>query len=238
MDQEWRENSFIRRKEKVMVKVNPSALVLGINIVFLSMLSSCLLSQSNPEASAIETAKKLSAEIDRYVKDHRDANRKIIARKFPLDRSSKEDSWEWKEVKSWREADAYFKDYWSYLSAIVWIRNSRIIYVLSSEGTDSGDWAFYLQYYFDDKGRILQIAADYRTLVDDIKVLDFQYFNDSGQVLDHTVEYYALNPGEDQKLSEKPEEMETPIHEIPVYFKVSDLPFYSLLKIGHHEEKK
>jgi hypothetical protein len=248
MDQRWRENSFISRKEKVVAKVRPSAFFFVINIVFLSMLSACLLSQYNPEASAIETVKKLSAEIDRYVKDHKDANRKFIARKFPLDLSSKEDSWEWKEVKSWDKSYAYFKDYWSALSAIVWIRNSRIIYVRSTEGTDSGDWGFNLEYYFDDQGRILQIAADYRRFIGDdiIKVLDFQYFNDSGQVLDHTVEYHAINWGEDgkrseKKLSEKPEEMQTPIFDIPdipVYLKVSDLPFYSLLKIGHPEEKK
>jgi hypothetical protein len=42
----------------------------------------------------------------------------------------------------------------------------------------------------------------------------------------------------DQKLSEKPESMIIPIHDIPVYLKVSDLPFYSLLKIELPEEKK
>jgi len=221
-----------------VVKTKTLAFVLGISIVFISMLSPMLLGQSTGEERTLEIIKKLSAEIDQYVKDHEDPDRKFIARKFPIDHSSREDTWEWKEVKSWDETDAYFKDYWSFLRVGVYFKNSRVVYVHTGKWSDSGDWAFYVSYYYDDKGRLLQIATDYRTLVDDIKILDFQYFNDSGQVLDHTVEYYTLGPGADQKLAEKPEHMGTPIHDIPVYLKVSDLPFYTQLKIGLPEAKK
>jgi hypothetical protein len=217
-------------KEKGMTKLVTPALVFAITVVFIFILPPNITGQSTYEARTIEIIKKLSAEIDQFVKDHEDPDRKFIARKFPIDHSSREDTWEWKEMKSWDETDAYFKDYWSFLSVGVHIKDSLVVYVHTGEWSDSGDWAFYVSYYYDDKGRLLQIATDYRTLVDDIKILDFQYFNDSGQVVEHTVEYYALGWGGNQKLSEKPEHMESPINDIPVYLRVSDLPFYSLLK--------
>lgn len=207
-----------------MAKVILSALVLGVNFFFLSIFSPTLLSQTNPQASAIETIKKLSAEIDQYIRDHEVPYRELIGR------LTSEEDWEWKEPKSASEEEAFFEGYMNFKKASVYFRDSQVIHVSLSEWSDSGDWAFDLEYYFDDQGRILQIAADFRTLVDDIRVLDFQYFSKSGKVLDHTVEYYSLGRGEDQKLNEKPENMQNPMWDIPIYLKVSDLPFYSVLK--------
>jgi hypothetical protein len=223
-----RKENFPSKRERWMIK--PRVLVLGLSIIFLS--SANILGQRFREKRTVEAIKKLSAEIDQYVKEHEGSDRKFIARKFPLDHSSNKDLWEWKEVKSWDEAKAYVEDYWGSLSVGVWTRDSEIIYVSTCEGSDSGDWAFYVDYYYDEKGRLIQAATDFRTLVDDIKVLDFQYFDDHGQMLDHVVEYYALGWGGNKKLPEKPEHMQNPIWPIPLYVNVADLPIYSLLKTG------
>ncbi len=213
-----------------MLKYETSSLILGICIVFLSALPPNVLSQSAREVRTLETVKKLSAGIDQYVRDHKKTDLKFLARKGPTDfRPRKVDSWEWKEVKSWDETEAYFKDYWSFLSVGVCIKDSQIAYVNTGEWSGSGDWAFYVSYYYDDKGRLLQIATDFRSATDKQKVLDFQYFDEYGGVFDHVIEYYDMLS--EQKLAEKPD-MQIKIHEIPIYLRVADLPVYPLLKVG------
>jgi len=208
-----------------MLKHRTSALVLGICIVFLSALPANVLSQSAREVRTLETVKKLSAEIDQYIEDNKDQERIFGARR------SEQGLWEWKELGSEDEEAIFFEGGGNYQLAAVWVRSSHVVFVTIFEGNDEvGDWSISIKYYFESKGRIIQVATDYRTLIDDIKVLDSQYFNNSGQVLEHSVEYYGLGWRGNQKLTEKPEHMMTPIHKIPVYFKVSDLPFYSLLK--------
>jgi hypothetical protein len=213
-----------------MAKIKPSVLVICVNMVFLSIFSPPVMSQSTSEVRNIKAIKKLSAEIEQYVNDHQEPDRKFMARASPEGRFSRESPWEWKEYKSEDEAEIFFERFNGYQEARVWLRDSHVVCVGFDRWSGSGDWFFYLKYLFDNQGRIIHIKADYRTAVDDIKVLDFQYFNKKGYVLDHVVEYYAIGWGGNQKLPEKPELMEAPIRDIPNYLKVSDLPFYSLLR--------
>jgi hypothetical protein len=207
--------------------------IIGLGILYLSVLSPSASSHLSCQERTLETVKDLSAAIDRYIMNHEEADRKFIARNYPANR--KQDTWEWKEVKSWDEADAYFKDYYGYQDAGVHTRNGSVLYVGTDIWSESGDWYFYVNYYYDDDGRLLQVAADFRGSPDYVKILDFQYFNEYGGVLDHVIEYYDLHTG--QRLTEKPH-LEREIHDIPVYPKVSDLPFYSLLKVGLAQRKK
>jgi len=179
----------------------------------------------------IEDIQGRSAEIDQYVKDNQDSSQKLIARMNPLDHSSPGDSWEWKRIENWDEANDYFKGYWSFLEVAVWTKDSKVAFVETDESSDSGDWAINIQYYFDDRERLLQISTDFRTHIDKMKTLDFQYFDESGQMLGHTVDYYALGDKTSQKLSVDPETLEQPIHEIPVYLNASELPFYGLIQL-------
>jgi hypothetical protein len=178
----------------------------------------------------LETIKVMVTDVDQYIKDHGEADRKFIARRYPGNESlKKRDEWEWKEVKYWDEADAFFKDFYGYCRAGVYVRNKSVFYVGTSNWSESGDWYFYVNNYYDDEGRLLHIAADFRSATDGIKVLDFRYFNEDGVVLYHSVEYYDIWPVL-RKLQDKPD-MEIEIHDIPVYPRISDLPFYPLLKV-------
>ena len=198
-----------------------SEFVLAICMLGCPGFSPMLLGQPNPEAVA--AIKQLSAEIDRYTESRGGPYYNFMARLV----SNK--SWEWIEYKSEDETKAFFERFGNHQLSRVWLRDSRVVCALFTEWSETYDWAFYLKYHFDDLGRIMQISAEYVSMPDDIRVCDFQYFDKSGKVLDHTVEYYAWGWGGDKKLPEKPETMQSPIHNIPVYLRVSDLPYYSLL---------
>lgn len=218
-----------------MTTARTQAFAIGFCLLLLCIPSPCGLSQNSHQERTLETVKDLAAEIDRYIKDHGEADRKFIARIHPGDDRLRKNVWEWKELESWDEAEAFFKDYYGYRDAGVHVRNASVVYVATEAWSDSGDWYFYVKYYYDDEGRLLQIAADFRSVTDRKRVLDFQYFDDTGSVLDHIIEYYEGMT--DKRLSEKPD-MTIEIHDIPVYLKVSDLPFYSLLKVGLPKKNK
>ena len=219
-----------------MRTIRTQAFVISFGIFLLSIPSHSGISRNSCQERTLEAVKALATEIDQYIKDYAEAARKYIARRYPVDENRKRrDTWEWKEVKYWDESGAFFKDHYGYSDAGVHIRNESVVYVHTDTWSESGDWHFYVNYYYDDKGRLLQVAADFRSSPDYIKILDFQYFNEYGGVLDHVIEYYDLHTG--QKFSEKPQ-LEIETHDIPVYLKVSDLPFYSLLKAGLAQGKK
>ena len=213
-----------------MRTIRTQAFVISLGSFLVNILSPCGPCDKNLQERTLETVKSLAAQIDQYIKDHGEADRKFIARRYHADESRKQrDIWEWKEVKYWDEADAFFRDYFGFGDAGVHIRNESVVYVATEIWSESGDWYFYVNYYYDDEGRLLQITADFRGSPDYIKVLDSQYFNESGGVIGRFVEYYDLDTG--QKLSAKPH-LEREPHGISVYLRVSDLPFYSILKVG------
>jgi hypothetical protein len=223
---------------KGFLKITLRTLAVGLALSLCLIASREMAGQTDSKTLAIDTVKKLSGEIDQYVKSHVEPNLKLIARRNPIDRSLSEGSWEWKRVEYWYQADVYFKGYWSFLKATVWTRNSKVACVATGEWSDSGDWTINTNYHFDGRGRLLQISTDFLTRTDKIEILDFQYFDGSGQLLEHKVEYYALGFAGHQKLSEKPENMQIPMHDIPIYLKASDLPFYGLLNLDLPSPKK
>lgn len=218
---------------KDYLKKTLRTLTVGLALLLCLIASREMAGQRDSKAVAIDAVKKLTAKIDRYAKDrHDDPDRIFIARK------TAPDSWEWKEFRSNDEAEAFIEGFRGFQQAWIWLASTKPVFVRLAKWSGSGDWYLYTNYYFDDQGRILEIESDYRTAPDDISVLRFRYFDQGGRVLDDTVEYYEINPPENKRLPGKPENMESSILEAPVYLKISDLPFYSLLNLDLPSKKR
>lgn len=204
--------------------------LLGPLIFLVCTYSPHLMGQTDPKAVAVEAIKKLTAKIDQYVKNRYDPDQILVAR------CAAPDSWEWKRVKSEDEEGAFFNGFTNFRRATIWLTNSRPVFVRSAEWSESGDWYFSVDYYFDSQGSILQISSDFRTAVDNIKVLGYRYFDTSGQMLTEVIEYYALDPVENRRLPGKPETMQSFVLDAPIYLKAPDLPFYSLINLGDRKD--
>ncbi len=174
------------------------------------------------KAIAIKRAKELSADIDRYVESHPDSSLMIIGR-------YSRDAWEWKTITTSEEGESFIEGFWVFQQVWVWLKDERLIFIRIAQWSESGDWYFYPDYYFDEQGRILQIASDFRTAIDRLKVKAVEYFDDKGQTLDKVVEYYAVGFPSDSRLVGKPEKVKSFILDPERYLKISDLPFWPVI---------
>jgi hypothetical protein len=207
---------------------------LGNVAVALSFLL-CLMAQlevagqtDSSRAEAIARARRISTEIDQYVESHPDSYLMLIGRML-FERQGQE-NWEWKTITTREEAESFTEEFEGrYQQVWVWLRNERLVFVKIQEWNSTGDWFFYPRYYFDDQGLIVQISSDFRTIVDDLKVLVYECFDDKGRTIDKAVEYYALRT--EGRLPGKPERMSKRISDPQRYLIVSDLPFWKLISV-------
>lgn len=167
----------------------------------------------SPKASIAEINAYV-VEIDAYVK------RNPRLKKMFGDAAEYEDNKsDWREFKT----RAAFDKATLYESATVWTKTGKVIFASFTFTSPSGDWAHFINYYFRDDGSLAKIAAQLNTFYGDVSVLRNQYFNNAGVVLSSTRKFLDLKTRRPKKPGDYFD------HPVPVYRKVSELPFNKLL---------
>jgi hypothetical protein len=163
--------------------------------------------------SPISEISGYTADVDRFVratKKHR-----IFA-----DVAKEDDKQEiWKEFKSNKELEEH--DY--YTQVFVWTKAGKVIAANHVFTSPSGDWAHYVNYYFRADGSLAKIKAELRTFYGDLIVLRDRYYDANGKLLKSTKKFRDLTTGKPKKPTDFFDQ------EIPVYLKLSALPFRKLL---------
>jgi len=188
-------------------------------ILLLVVSPPCLPGQTNT-SGAVEKIRKYSENIDNYVESNLDRKRLFGAK------TSSGVSVQWKEFHSDEEREKALIGEYEYQAANTWLKEERVVFVNNTMWSDSGDWALYVYYYFDNNGRTIRITSDFRTFIGKVKVLGDLYFDAEGKILRKTEEYFDLHT--DRQYSKKPEYQ--PDVTIPLILRVADLPFFLFLK--------
>ena len=166
------------------------------------------------KAAEIEAYAK---EIDSYIK----SNPKPV--RLFADTSSETDKAEqWREFKSEKERDGAGENLNS--RADVWTRNGKVVGANFTFQTPSGDWTQFVMYYFRSDGTLAKIASTLNTFHGGITVNREDYYNPKGTFLRGTTHCQDLKT---QKTKPCADFQDQPA---PLYQKINQLPFYSLLK--------
>lgn len=169
---------------------------------------------AQPRKPSIAQITTYVREIDTYVKRNPRSKRMFGDAAEYEDNNS-----QWREFKT----RAAFDKATLYESATVWTRTGKVIFASFTFTSPSGDWAHFINYYFRDDGSVAKIAAQLNTFYGDVSVLHDQYFNNAGIMLHSTRKFLDLKTRRPKKPGDYFD------HPVPVYRKVSELPFNKFL---------
>ena len=155
-----------------------------------------------------------AAQVDSYIKRH--ARGKRI---FGDVSSYNDNAPRWREFKNESEAEKHEL----YSTAYVWSRDANIVGVNLTLSSPSGDWAHYVTYYFRKDGSLAKIEAQLNTFYGDVSVVRQQYFDNRGVRLRTTRRVLDLKTKKPKKSADYMDQ------DVPVYRKLSELPFSKLL---------
>ncbi len=175
------------------------------------------LSASPPTGKAAEI-EAYAKEIDSYIKSN-PAPVRIFA---DISSAETDKAAQWREFKSAKERDAASEN--PNASADVWTRNGKVVGANFALQTPSGDWAQFVMYYFRSDGTLAKIFSTLNTFHGGITVVREDYYNAKGTFLRGTTHCQDLKT---QKTKPCADFQDQPA---PLYQKISQLPFYSLLK--------
>jgi hypothetical protein len=157
-----------------------------------------------------------TAEIDRFIKLQR--GERIFA-----DISADEKS-RWREFKS--DAARQQADTGDNLNdnALLWTRKAKVVGANFTFQSPSRDWAHFVMYYYREDGTLAKIDARLNTFYGDLSVVRKRYYDSHGKLIKSTLKYLDLH-------TQKPTKPTGDFFDepIPVYRKVSELPFQNLL---------
>ena len=114
-----------------------------------------------------------------------------------------------------------------YFSASVWrdaVTGSLVVYFFNE--SPSGDWGHTVTMYYRPGGIIAKLDANLRTFYGRVSVERAKYFDSEGTLLKQTKTFREL---ESNKLIKKPN-MDFIDEPLQCYMKVSELPFYKMLR--------
>ena len=154
------------------------------------------------------------AEVNSYVK------RNAKSRRIFADVADYEQTPSWREFKTEAEAEKASN---LNQSADVWTRGGKVIAANLTFTSPSGDWAHLIMYYFREDGSLAKIEAQLNTFYGDVSIVRDQYFNNRGVRISSTRKFLDLKTQKPKKPGEHFD------HPVPVYSKVSELPFFRLL---------
>jgi hypothetical protein len=177
-------------------------------LVAVILLSACLQALSQTKTSAIAEIDTYTKQIDRFIKS------KTRSRLF-ADVSTSEKS-RWREVRAKQAEDLYEK-------AETWTREGKIVAATFALSSPSGDWVHFITYYFRADGSLAKIEAQLNTFYGNVSVLRDRYYDVNRKQLKATERYLDL---ETRKPVKRPDFM---VNKIPMYSRVSTLPFGRLL---------
>ena len=184
----------------------------SFSIAFALMLFSHNLSASaqtttapTPSADAVSEIKTYTAELNRYTK----------ARKFrTFFYPDLKGGWGELKGKSTQQLNG---------SCDVWTRDGNVVLAFFGFTSDAGDWYHFIKYYFRADGTLAKIEARLNTFYGSVSVLRDRYYDTNGKLLKSTRRYLDIRT---QKPVKKANFEDEPI---PMYRKVTDLPFHKLL---------
>ena len=160
-----------------------------------------------PTAPTVPEIKTYTAETDRFTKLHKFRTYGIF---YEGDKGS------WRELKG--KASEKLND-----SADVWTREGNVVLAFFGFTSDSGDWYHFIKYYFRPDGTLAKIQARLNTFYGNVSVLRDRYYDSNGKLLKSTRRYLDIQTHKPVKTANFHDEP------IPMFRKVSDLPFHKLL---------
>ncbi len=201
---------------------------------FTAFLSSHALAQGRRKAtlsavSAVSSIEEYTREVNRYVARHQSECRIFadVASGYA----------EKKEVESWQEfvtEDARSKaDAGNNLNknADVCFKGGKVIAAHFMFQSPSRDWAHFVLYYFRADGTLAKIESTLNTFYGHVSARREKYFGEDGRLLRATEHFYELGTRKKTRPGKGADEfIDEPI---PVFRKVSDLPFARLLESQH-----
>ena len=108
-------------------------------------------------------------------------------------------------------------------TATVWTKQGKVIAAKFNFTSPSGDWNHFINYYFRENGSLAKIDAQLNTFEGNVSVVRQRYYNSNEFLIKSTQTFRELETNKPRKSADF---MDNPI---PVYLKVSDLPFHQLL---------
>lgn len=111
-----------------------------------------------------------------------------------------------------------------YEKAVVWSRTGKIVGVISTLSSPSGDWAHYITYYYRADGSLAKIHAELNTFYGEVSIIRDRFYDSNGQLLHSTQKILDLQTRKPKKPS-----ADFMDQDVNVYKKVSELPFSKLL---------
>lgn len=187
-----------------------------------AFLAPCLIVLSTfPAATLAQSPKAQLTQINSYVAEVNSyVKRNAKSRRIFADVADYDKTPSWREFKT--EAEAEKRSNLNQ-SADVWTRGGKVIAANLSFTSPSGDWAHLIMYYFREDGSLAKIEAQLNTFYGDVSIVRDQYFNNRGVRISSTRKFLDLK-------TQKPKKPVDHIdHPVPVYSKVSQLPFFKLL---------
>ncbi|HMF55860.1 MAG TPA: hypothetical protein VK619_05840 [Pyrinomonadaceae bacterium] len=173
--------------------------------------------QAAGEIAAIETYSK---GIDRYIRTH-----KRSARIFAD--VSQDETARWREFRTERERDRADTGDNLNENAYVWLRDGKIAGANFTFQSPSRDWAQFVMYYFRQDGTLAKIDSRLNTFYGNMTVKRIRYYDADGHLLKSSVDYFDLQTQKRKRGVADGDFMDRPV---PVYMKVSSLPFYNLVR--------
>ena len=129
----------------------------------------------------------------------------------------------WREFKSEKELEDTGNGENLNQTATVWTKQGKVIAAKLNFTSPSGDWNHFINYYFRENGSLAKIDAQLNTFEGNVSVVRQRYYNSAGRLIKSTETFRDLETHKPRKSADF---MDNPI---PIYLKVSDLPFHQLL---------
>ena len=111
-----------------------------------------------------------------------------------------------------------------YEKAVAWSKTGKIVGVIFTLSSRSGDWAHYITYYYRADGSLAKIHAELNTFYGEVSIIRDRFFDSNGQLLHSTQKILDLQTRKPKKPTG-----DFMDQDINVYKKVSELPFSKLL---------
>ena len=190
-----------------------------IPILFLIAVTNVVALSQTGKVETVSSISRYAASVDRFTNNK--ANRRIFA---DVSSATEEGPDEWKEFRNEKErTKAETGDNMNQI-AFVWTRTGKVVAANITFTSPSGDWAHLINYYYREDGSVAKIRAQLNTFYGDLSIVREKLFDSNGKVLRSTTRYLDLQT---RKPKAKPADFfDQPV---PMYKKVSELPFSKLL---------
>lgn len=136
----------------------------------------------------------------------------------------------WRAFRSSNALEKFREKTETYSIAYNWTHERKIVATVFTFFSPSGDWAQYVTHYFRSDGTAAKVVSEMRTFYGDYIVIREMYFDSRGRSLKRSTKYLDLTTKKPKKPIAELFEDNSALSRNEYYKKVSNLPFYSLIK--------